>query len=189
MLWGDIMNTQEIIKACEEIGVAINVVTIDQLPLHQFGRIENYEYLIINTEDSRSSQLGHWILVIKCKREKILYLFDSYAMSPMIYDNNLMNFMKKHVSLNKKRWNIRLQSYNTLVCGCYVIFLMYLIKKNDDLGLGLNEMKTLFRSNNYFANDVKLVKIVYEIFKTLPDCKKMLCDETVLDNKYCNRLC
>ena len=110
-------------------------------------------------------------------------------MDPNLYHDNLTKFMNKHVNYNKRRWNIRLQSFNSLVCGCYIIYLIHLIKKYDDISLGLRALKSMFHSKSYFENDVKLVKIVYRLFKSLPNCKKMLCDNTILEEKYCKRIC
>ena len=125
---------------------------VDIMSADQLDNLEGPLLAVCNTSP-RNTQGTHWIGVCIDKQRRGEF-FDSYGLHPMAYG------MECGME-NTAFWmynDIRLQAYNSSVCGYYVIG--YCIAKMD--GLGMEDYVNLFSSNSKI-NDTKIYNFIKSI--------------------------
>ena len=180
------MDSRDILSAIGELNLtdcSVKIATIDKIFNVKLDE-KLIDILIINTAVGTET-FGHYLCVIRA--QDTIYMFDSFGKSPEFYDSNLREYLTTY-KLPVRIWKRRLQSFRSLACGAYVLVLIYYINKYKNL----NSPYTLFRryfTKSYFENDLFVVRHMYQLFKTLGDCKKIFCHKDLTTKTDCLLMC
>lgn len=91
----------------------------DTLDRHLCRKV--YPSLHIVNSDTAEQAGSHWFLVV-LRRPGELYFYDSYGLSPRLYGKHLTNYVRRHGYRRYGQLSQMYQSYDTVVCGHYVLY-------------------------------------------------------------------
>lgn len=163
--------------------ISVNICTMDEI-FHFRLDEKLINIMIINTAVGNQT-LGHYLCVIRS--ELGIFMFDSFGMRPDFYNQKLEDYILSY-KLPVTVWKGRLQSFRSLACGCYVMVLIYYISKYKSVKSAFDIFRVYF-NKKYFQNDILVVKLMYQLFTTLGDCQKILCDPEYTTTNDCIRIC
>ena len=111
----------------------------DNIPL-----IENNESIIINTQNSFSKKVRHWIALTR--NDKNIYIFDSFGVSYIPQEiNSVYNKFKIVTNI------YRIQNISSNRCGMFcILFVLYKINSK----IKFIQFLTKFNKNYFLKNDI-----------------------------------
>ena len=98
----------------------MGVYPLDRLPRRKLKSLP--AIVVFNSEPSTSPGM-HWCCLY-IKENGVLQFFDSYGMEPKFYGENILCFIKRN-SVSIEYSNLRVQEYNSVQCGKFVLFFAF----------------------------------------------------------------
>ena len=137
----------------------IGVIPKNQIP--DLSMKSTAKSFIINT-DKYGYPGSHWVGIYISQNDYVIY-FDSFGIDPTIdpYILNLINKCgKNHLYFSNKQ----IQSFNSSLCGLYVLYILYLLTYRK---FSLKECIDLFDDVNLENNDNMIRHVFKDIFVLL----------------------
>jgi len=141
----------------------------------QLKYITEKDFAVISNSSPSNEKGMHWIAFFVSRNvPNTIEMFDSYGMTPMFYNNDINQFIKRFKIV--KRISVQFQSNTSMVCGNFSLF--YLI--NRSRGCSFTKIVSCFDRKNLQENDSIVKKYVSGM--NIPSMK--MCRQSCA--RYCN---
>ena len=98
----------------------MGVYPLDRLPRRKLKSL--HAIVVFNSVPSTSPGM-HWCCMY-IKENSVLQFFDSYGMEPKFYGEHILCFIKRN-SVSIEYSNLKVQEYNSVQCGKFVLFFAF----------------------------------------------------------------
>jgi hypothetical protein len=126
--------------------------------------------------------MGHWLLIFIRNKGSIIF-FDSFGFKPSFYGGKIEEFCLLYTRVRIGTQS-QIQHSESLVCGCYCIYVGYYLCK----GAGIDQILKLFTKRFKRKNDAIVENFTYKILGLKQTCSKMLCS-SISFHTMCRRSC